>query len=112
MGFNRFSVLLSIRLVVIMLALAVLAYLFTTPGYYAATLLLLLVTLGLTWEIFRFVSRTNQEVSRFLDASKYADFGQRFDLGPVGAPMCCALSGIEPHQTIRLETASHEQNGI
>jgi|TARA_Y100000310_G_scaffold301099_1_gene337263 nitrogen fixation/metabolism regulation signal transduction histidine kinase len=85
MGFKRFSVLLAVRLLVIMLALAVLAYLATSPGYYAAKLLVLIVTLTLGWEIFRFVSKTNQEVSRFLDAARYADFGQRFELGPVGA---------------------------
>jgi nitrogen fixation/metabolism regulation signal transduction histidine kinase len=31
------------------------------------------------------VSRTNQEVTRFLDAARYADYGQRFNLGKMGA---------------------------
>jgi nitrogen fixation/metabolism regulation signal transduction histidine kinase len=40
---------------------------------------------ALTWEVFRFVSKTNQEITRFLEAARYADFGQRFNLGRMGA---------------------------
>jgi len=85
MGFNRFSLLLATRLVIIMLCLMTLAFLFTRPGYYSATALTLLVIISLTWEVSRFVSKTNQEISRFLDAARYADFGQRFSLGRMGA---------------------------
>jgi nitrogen fixation/metabolism regulation signal transduction histidine kinase len=85
MGFNRFSILLAVRLSVIMLGLLALAFFFTTPGYHAASLLTAIMVAGVTWEVFRFVSKTNQEISRFLDAARYADFGQRFNLGSLGA---------------------------
>lgn len=85
MGFNRFSLLLATRLFVILLGLVALAFFFTSPGYHAATLLTAFVVVGLTWEVFQFVSRTNQEICRFLDAARYADFGQRFNLGSMGA---------------------------
>lgn len=85
MGFKKFSLLLAIRLIVIMASLMLLAYLFTTPGYYAATLLATLITASLTFEVFRFVSKTNAEISRFLDAARYADFSQRFNLHELGA---------------------------
>ena len=39
MGYNRFSVLLTARLVVIMLLVALIGTLVATPGYHAATLL-------------------------------------------------------------------------
>ena len=85
MGFNRFSVLLALRLLLIMTSLVALAYLVFTPGYHAATLLTLGVVVALSVDVFRFVSRTNQEITRFLDAARYADFGQRFSLGQMGA---------------------------
>lgn len=85
MGFNRFSVLLAIRLFVIMLGLLALAFFLTTPGYHVATLLTVSVIVALSWDIYRFVSKTNEEISRFLGAARYADFGQRFDLGTAGA---------------------------
>jgi len=85
MGFNRFSLLLAIRLIFIMLALAGTGLLVVTPGYHAGTLLAVLVSAGLTWEVVGFVSRTNQELSRFLDAARYADFGQRFQFTDLGA---------------------------
>lgn len=85
MGFNRFSLMLALRLVLVMLLLLALAYVFLQPGFHAATLLLIGLLALLTYEVFRFVSRTNQEVSRFLDAARYADFGQRFEFQSLGA---------------------------
>ena len=85
MGFNRFSALLALRLTLILVALLALGYFILTPGYHAATVLLFGLCCGLTWEVFRFVSKTNQEITRFLEAARYADFGQRFNLGRMGA---------------------------
>ncbi len=85
MGFNRFSLMLAVRLIIIMVLLGLLGVLLTHPGYYAATLLTLVFVVILGWEVVRFVSRTNQEITRFLDAARYADFGQRFALGKMGA---------------------------
>ncbi len=85
MGFNRFSLLLAIRLFFIMLSLAAVGLLVVTPGYHAATMLAIVVSIGLTIEVFRFISKTNQELSRFLDAARYADFGQRFEFKHLGA---------------------------
>lgn len=85
MGFKKFSLLLAGRLVLIMLLLIVLTYLITTPGYYAATLLASMIVAGLTYEVFRFVSKTNAEITRFLEAARYADFSQRFNLHNMGA---------------------------
>ena len=78
MGFKRFSVLLAIRLAVVFSGLITSGLLLITPGLYAATILSLLVSVGLIFEVYFFVSRTNQELTRFLDAARYADFGQRF----------------------------------
>lgn len=85
MGFNRFSLLLALRLALIFLGVLTSGWLVSIPGYHAATVLVLGVTIGLAFEVYRFVSRTNQELTRFLDAVKYSDFGQRFQFGKQGA---------------------------
>ncbi len=85
MGFEKFGLLVSIRLVMIMVVLAVAGFLLISPGYPAATLLTLGLAGILTVEVVRYVSKTNQEVARFLSAVRYADFGQRFEFTGLGA---------------------------
>jgi len=85
MSFRRFSLLLIFRLIVIMAFLLVFVFLVSTPGYHAATLLTFCVVAGLTWNVSNFIRKTNEEISRFLDAARYADFGQRFNFKHLGA---------------------------
>jgi two-component system nitrogen regulation sensor histidine kinase NtrY len=85
MGFKRFSLLLTVRLFFLMLSLALLGYLLTVPGFHAATLLVLSAAIAQSFELLRFVSRTNQELARFLDAARYADVGQRFNFSSMGS---------------------------
>ena len=85
MGFKKFSILLGGRLVFIMMALLLLTYLYTLPGYLASTVLIFGVVVVLAYEMIRFVSKTNAEITRFLDAARYADFGQRFNFHGLGA---------------------------
>lgn len=85
MGFKRFSVLLAGRLLLIMLMLMGISYLILLPGYHAATFLTFCIIVFLVFEVYRFVQRTNAEVSRFLDAARYADFSQRFRMHDLGA---------------------------
>jgi len=85
MGFKKFSILLGGRLTFIMTALLLLTYLYTLPGYLASTVLIFGVVVVLVYEMIRFVSKTNAEITRFLDAARYADFGQRFNFHGLGA---------------------------
>ena len=85
MGFKNFSVQLSVRVLLLMLVLSALVYLLLVPGYPTLGLLLAGAVILLLIETIRFIHRTNRELTRFLDAIRYADFGQRFHMQQVGA---------------------------
>ena len=85
MIFKRFLLLLIVRLVLVALAMGLLLWLWLRPGMHSATLLALGLTTVLAAELWRYVSRTNREVARFLDAVSYADYSQRFDFKKEGS---------------------------
>ena len=85
MGFNRFIIFLLLRLSLIILALVAFGFLVTMPGFPAATTLSFIVLIAMILEVYQFISKTNKELSRFLDAARYADFGQRFRFEDLGA---------------------------
>jgi two-component system nitrogen regulation sensor histidine kinase NtrY len=85
MIFRRFTVLLIIRLSLIGVVMATLVWLAIKPGFHGATLLAIAALLSLIAELWKFVSKTNREVARFLDAARYADYSQRFDFSKDGA---------------------------
>ena len=85
MGFRYFLVFLVVRLVLVGVAMALVVWLLLEPGYHSATLLASIVLALLVAELWRFVSRTNREVARFLDAVRFADYSQRFDFDKAGS---------------------------
>ncbi|MCC3861275.1 sensor histidine kinase [Pseudemcibacter aquimaris] len=85
MGFKRFSLLLTIRLVLLFVTVSSLSILVISPGFIAASMLITLVAVFQIFEIVRFVKLTNDDLTRFLDAMRYSDFGQKFDHAGMGA---------------------------
>jgi nitrogen fixation/metabolism regulation signal transduction histidine kinase len=85
MIFKRFLLLLIARLVLVALGMGLTLWLWLLPGMHSATLLALALTIALTAELWRYVSRTNREVVRFLDALNYADYSQRFEFKKQGS---------------------------
>jgi two-component system nitrogen regulation sensor histidine kinase NtrY len=85
MIFKRFLLFLMVRLVFVGLAMALALWLWLRPGMHSATLLALILLTVLVAELWRYVSRTNRDVARFLDAARYADYSQRFDFKKDGS---------------------------
>ena len=85
MVFRFFVVSLLLRLVLVGAAMALVMWLVLQPGYHSATLLSAIVLALLVAELWRYVSRTNREVARFLDAVRFADYSQRFDFEKAGS---------------------------
>jgi two-component system nitrogen regulation sensor histidine kinase NtrY len=84
MVFRRFTFFLAIRVVLVGIAVAATVWLFLRPGYHSATIIAAVLLVMVAAELWRFVSRTNREIARFLDAARYADYSQRFSFDEVG----------------------------
>lgn len=85
MAFKRFSILIIVRTVLAIVTTVLMTFALTQPGYHATTLLLIMLLIIQFAELIRFVSKTNAELTRFLDAARYADYSQRFELQAMGA---------------------------
>ena len=85
MIFKRFVVMLVLRLALTGAAMAGFVWLLIVPGFHSASALAGFALVALVAELWRFVSRTNREVARFLDAARYADYSQRFEFSRQGA---------------------------
>jgi nitrogen fixation/metabolism regulation signal transduction histidine kinase len=84
MVFRRYWVQMISRLLVVMLAMFALVWFAVRPGYHSMTLIAFSIFSLSVFLIWNHINRTNKELSRFLDAARYADFSQRFSFNDVG----------------------------
>lgn len=85
MAFNRFAVSLAFRIALLAVVLTALAFTITSSGYPVTAAVLAVVTALLLVELYRHVSKTNADLTRFLDAVRNQDFSQRFQSDDHGA---------------------------
>jgi len=114
MDFKKFSLLIAIRTMFIMVNLLVLSLLISAEGYHATTLTVSILLVFQSMVLVRFVSKTNAELVRFLDAARYADYSQRFDLSSLGSgfgELGSAFTDIlERFQTTRTRQEEHQRH--
>lgn len=85
MVFERFSVGLTIRLVLLFATMAVLSYALFHPAPFGAVgTLLVIAIIAQAVTLRRFVGRTNQELARFLGSTRQSDYSQSFSLQKLG----------------------------
>ena len=85
MAYKTFGTLLLIRLLAVLVSFALTVYFFSLPNYHATTLLAALISVGLTYDIWRYITYTNRELARFLSAAKHQDLSQKFDFKSLGS---------------------------
>jgi two-component system nitrogen regulation sensor histidine kinase NtrY len=104
MGFNRFALELTARIAALFATLFVLAYLTLEAELVAVTAVVAALVVLEGWMVVRFVSRTNRELSRLLDAIRYDDYQQSFALGQLG-PTFADLKGAFDEVMTRFRAA-------
>jgi two-component system nitrogen regulation sensor histidine kinase NtrY len=85
MAYKTFSIALLGRLAILLLVALVVAWLAISGAYYAGLTIAISLFCLSAFELWQFISKTNRELSRFLDAARYADFSQRFNFSGIGA---------------------------
>lgn len=111
MIFKQFTVRIILRTILVMFSLTSLILSLLHSGYHALSLLSFFIVIAQLVEMTRFVSKTNTELTRFLDAARYADFSQHFEFKNAGSGFE-ALNETFTHILTRLQTtrATQEQD--
>ena len=84
MDFRSYSLQLASRFLVAVLAMFAVVWFVIEPGYHGLTLVALSIFALSVFAIWSHINRTNKELTRFLDAARYADFSQRFSFKGMG----------------------------
>lgn len=78
MAFRHFRFQVLLRVVCLALSMAVCGYVLADTSLVATSVLLVALVLYQIWLLIRFVERTNQQLTRFLEAIRHQDFSQSF----------------------------------
>ncbi len=85
MVFRRFTIGIIYRLVLLVLTMAAFTYVVTETSFYISSSLLAVFAFIQIYLLFRFVDRTNAELTRFLNAIRFGDFLQSFSIEHLGS---------------------------
>ncbi len=78
MAFRHFRFQVIVRVVLLALTMALCGYALVGTSLVATSVLLVALVLYQIWLLIRFVERTNQQLTRFLEAIRHQDFSQSF----------------------------------
>ena len=81
MVYNRFRFRVLLRFILLMAITAIFLFVLLYQQWYITGFCLALVVVGLLFELFYFIEKTNRELVRFFAAIRYEDFTQRFSPG-------------------------------
>ncbi len=84
---KNFRTLCLLRLLLLYLTLCGLLYLLLRTDFYASAIFLLALTAYQLYSLLKFMDQANRHLARFLEAVRYADFSQSFNLGVTGSGM-------------------------
>lgn len=108
MAFSGFAPLMVFRVVLLTATLIGLSAAVTAEGYHGISLLLGIMATIILFELYHFVSKTNADIIKFLDAARYGDFGQNFNWNGSGAKFG-ELSGTFSDIMRRFQASRQEQ---
>ncbi|MFQ5632017.1 MAG: PAS domain-containing sensor histidine kinase [bacterium] len=85
MVYKRFRLNCIVRVLMISGTIYLLFFLLFQTQFYAATLIVFLITIYQIYALVHYVEKTNRDLTRFLDAIKHSDFSQSFTSAGLGA---------------------------
>ena len=74
MAFNDFRFRVAVRVILIGVTMSLIVFMITQPSMFFAAGLTIVVVILQILELYRFSSRTNRKLTRFLESVKYSDF--------------------------------------
>lgn len=85
MAFRRFQIWVTLRVIAIAAVVALAAYTFFETDWRITTILLPALVIAQTIELLRYVSKTNRDLTNFLESIRHHDFTANFSSGARGS---------------------------
>lgn len=85
MVYKRFRINCVLRVLLISASIYLLFYLLLQTQFYAATLIITMMSVYQIYSLIHYVEKTNRDLARFLDAIKHSDFSQSFSGAGLGS---------------------------
>jgi len=108
---KRFYINCIIRILLLSGTICLLAYLFFETDFIAAGIFICLAAAYQIFELIKYVTKTNRELTRLLDSIKYADFSQSFSNNLKGSGFeelhAAFTAVIQEFQSAKLEKEEH-----
>ena len=113
MLYKRFAINCIARVVLLAATILVLFYLFVQTEFLAAGIFMALMAAYQVFALIRYVTRTNRDLTRFLNSIKYSDFSQSFANTLKGSgfeDLTAAFNGvITDFQHTKMEKEEHHR---